>query len=251
MCPGLDLGSQVGLDPVTPRSPPNRLHVRHYVPILEHGSDSRPATSEFQDSRARAERRHRRFHRPGACAIATNSARIPPGSSPAARHAYEAAPFRRNDVLLNFLPKGFVAFPGSGITNNLIDKARKIGIPVLMPRRAGPRHHTERDRSLFCRFPKDTAHGGTRLLGVSSSILKRRLQWRCGFTCYLSRQPHALRLREIEPGREQGGGWMSGRMFPPFATTDPRGDGMMQTVTAPGASARTFLIHMFMPRSRR
>ena len=34
---------------------------------------------------------------------------------------------------------------------------------------------------------------------------------------------------------------MSGRMFPPLATTDPRGDGMMQTVTAPGASARTFL----------
>ena len=41
----------------------------------------------------------------------------------------KAAPFRRNDVLLNFLPKGLVAFPGSGITNNLVDKARKIGIP--------------------------------------------------------------------------------------------------------------------------
>ena len=44
----------------------------------------------------------------------------------------KAAPFRRNDVLLNFLPKGLLAFPGSGITNNLIDKARKIGIPVLL-----------------------------------------------------------------------------------------------------------------------
>ena len=33
----------------------------------------------------------------------------------------KAAPFRRNDVLLNFLPKGLVAFPGSGITNNMID----------------------------------------------------------------------------------------------------------------------------------
>ena len=44
----------------------------------------------------------------------------------------KAAPFRRNDVLLNFLPKGVLAFPGSGITNNLIDKARKIGIPVLL-----------------------------------------------------------------------------------------------------------------------
>ena len=41
-----------------------------------------------------------------------------------------AAPFRRNDDLLNLLPKGVVAFPGSGITGNLVDKARQIGIPV-------------------------------------------------------------------------------------------------------------------------
>ena len=45
------------------------------------------------------------------------------------RHG-RAAPFRRNDDLLNLLPKGLVAFPGSGITENLIDKARRIGIPV-------------------------------------------------------------------------------------------------------------------------
>ena len=38
--------------------------------------------------------------------------------------------FRRNDDLLNLLPKGVVAFPGSGITENLIDKARRLGIPV-------------------------------------------------------------------------------------------------------------------------
>ena len=41
-----------------------------------------------------------------------------------------AAPFRRNDELLNLLPKGVVAFPGSGITDNLVDKARSLGIPV-------------------------------------------------------------------------------------------------------------------------
>ena len=35
----------------------------------------------------------------------------------------KAAPFRRNDELLNLLPKGVIAFPGSGITENLIDKA--------------------------------------------------------------------------------------------------------------------------------
>jgi len=45
------------------------------------------------------------------------------------RHG-RAAPFRRNDDLLNLLPKGVIAFPGSGITDNLVDKARQLGIPV-------------------------------------------------------------------------------------------------------------------------
>ena len=30
----------------------------------------------------------------------------------------------------NLLPKGVIAFPGSGITDNLVDKARTLGIPV-------------------------------------------------------------------------------------------------------------------------
>ena len=46
------------------------------------------------------------------------------------RHG-RAAPFRRNDDLLNLLPKGVIAFPGNGITGNLIDKATKLGIPVM------------------------------------------------------------------------------------------------------------------------
>ena len=45
------------------------------------------------------------------------------------RHG-RAAPFRRNDELLNLLPKGVIAFPGSGITDNLVDRARQLGIPV-------------------------------------------------------------------------------------------------------------------------
>ncbi len=45
------------------------------------------------------------------------------------RHG-RAAPFRRNDELLNLLPKGVIAFPGSGIIENLIDKAKQLGIPV-------------------------------------------------------------------------------------------------------------------------
>ena len=43
-----------------------------------------------------------------------------------------AAPFRRNDELLNLLPKGVIAFPGNGITGNLIDKAKSMGIPVMV-----------------------------------------------------------------------------------------------------------------------
>ncbi len=41
-----------------------------------------------------------------------------------------AAPFKRNDALLEALPIGLIAFPGSGIAQNLADKARKMGIPV-------------------------------------------------------------------------------------------------------------------------
>jgi hypothetical protein len=45
------------------------------------------------------------------------------------RHA-KAAPFKRNDQMLNVLPIGVIVFPGSGISANLADKARKLGIPV-------------------------------------------------------------------------------------------------------------------------
>jgi hypothetical protein len=41
-----------------------------------------------------------------------------------------AAPFKRNDRLLEALPIGVVAFPGSGISANLADKAKKMGLPV-------------------------------------------------------------------------------------------------------------------------
>ena len=41
-----------------------------------------------------------------------------------------AAPFKRNDQMLEVLPIGVIAFPGSGISQNLADKARKMGIAV-------------------------------------------------------------------------------------------------------------------------
>jgi len=45
------------------------------------------------------------------------------------RHA-KAAPFRRNDDMLSVMPTGVIIFPGSGITENLRDKARRFGITV-------------------------------------------------------------------------------------------------------------------------
>jgi len=50
------------------------------------------------------------------------------------RHA-KAAPFKRNDALLEALPIGLVVFPGSGVTDNLADKAKRLGIPLLDHRR--------------------------------------------------------------------------------------------------------------------
>jgi hypothetical protein len=41
-----------------------------------------------------------------------------------------AAPFKRNDEMLDTLPVGLIAFPGSGISANLADKTRKMGIPL-------------------------------------------------------------------------------------------------------------------------
>ncbi|MDQ2762323.1 MAG: DUF2493 domain-containing protein, partial [Pseudomonadota bacterium] len=41
-----------------------------------------------------------------------------------------AAPFKRNDRMLEAMPIGVVAFPGSGISENLADKARALGVPV-------------------------------------------------------------------------------------------------------------------------
>ena len=45
------------------------------------------------------------------------------------KHA-KAAPFKRNDAMLDTMPIGVLVFPGSGIQENLADKARKFGIKV-------------------------------------------------------------------------------------------------------------------------
>ncbi len=48
-----------------------------------------------------------------------------------------AAPFKRNDAILDVLPIGIVIFPGTGIVDNLADKARKMGIPLFDFRKGG------------------------------------------------------------------------------------------------------------------
>ncbi|WP_027521962.1 DUF2493 domain-containing protein [Bradyrhizobium sp. Ec3.3] len=45
------------------------------------------------------------------------------------KHA-KAAPFKRNDAMLDIMPIGVMHFPGTGIQDNLADKAKKLGIPV-------------------------------------------------------------------------------------------------------------------------
>ena len=48
----------------------------------------------------------------------------------------KSAPFKGNDAMLEALPIGVIVFPGSGIVENLADKARKIGILCGGPRNA-------------------------------------------------------------------------------------------------------------------
>ena len=43
----------------------------------------------------------------------------------------KAAPFKRNDALLAEVPQAVIVFPGTGITDNLADKAKRLGILEL------------------------------------------------------------------------------------------------------------------------
>ena len=42
----------------------------------------------------------------------------------------KAAPFKRNDAMLETMPIGILVFPGTGIQGNLTDKAKRLGVPV-------------------------------------------------------------------------------------------------------------------------
>jgi hypothetical protein len=46
------------------------------------------------------------------------------------KYGKSRAGFKRNDAMLELMPIGVLAFPGTGITENLVDKARSLGIPT-------------------------------------------------------------------------------------------------------------------------
>ncbi|SEL66950.1 DUF2493 domain-containing protein [Jannaschia helgolandensis] len=52
-------------------------------------------------------------------------------------HHAKAAPFKRNDTILDVLPIGVIIFPGTGIQDNFADKARKLGIKAYDFRKKG------------------------------------------------------------------------------------------------------------------
>lgn len=89
----------------------DKLHARHGDMVLLHGAT--PTGAER------------------AAACWADARRVPQVAfRPDWNRHKKAAPFKRNDRLLEALPVGVVVFPGTGIQNNLADKARKMGIPL-------------------------------------------------------------------------------------------------------------------------
>ena len=60
------------------------------------------------------------------------------------KHA-KAAPFKRNDAMLDVLPIGVMVFPGTGIQDNLADKARGSAF------RSGNSATAARERRLYAK----------------------------------------------------------------------------------------------------
>jgi hypothetical protein len=89
----------------------DKVHAKHPDMVLLHGGSPRGA------------------ERIAAC-WADNRKVVQVAFKPDWNRHRNAAPFKRNDELLDVLPIGVMVFPGTGIQENLADKARKLGIPV-------------------------------------------------------------------------------------------------------------------------
>ena len=99
------------------------------------------------------------------------------------RHG-RAAPFRRNDELLNLLPKGVIAFPGSGITDNLVDKRQAARHPRL------PRG-LDRSSRATSSSPATGGGGAARFRVRTSAARRRRPRGR-----FAPRSPSALPIAD-------------------------------------------------------
>jgi hypothetical protein len=89
----------------------DKAHARHADMVLLHGGAPRGA------------------ERIASC-WATNRGVPQIAFKPDWRRHQRAAPFRRNDAMLETPPIGVIVFPGSGVSANLADKAKRLGVPV-------------------------------------------------------------------------------------------------------------------------
>lgn len=89
----------------------DRIHARHPDMVLLHGAT--PTGAE----------------RAAACWAETRSVPQVAFRPDWNRHK-KAAPFKRNDRIIEAMPVGLVVFSGTGIQDNLVDKARAFNIPV-------------------------------------------------------------------------------------------------------------------------
>ncbi len=89
----------------------DKVHAKHAEMVLVHGKSPKGAeliASRWADSR-----------------------KVPQvGFAPDWNRHGRAAPFKRNDAVLEIVPIGAIVFPGTGIQDNLADKARTLGVKV-------------------------------------------------------------------------------------------------------------------------
>jgi hypothetical protein len=107
------------------------------------------------------------------------------------KHA-KAAPFKRNDQMLDVLPIGVMVFPGTGIQENLGDKAKKFGIPVWKFGSGG----ASAPLTPFCSwFRRPDSSGNLKFSGLRLAEYRasRKIPWRrrrgtIKYSCGLSSQ---------------------------------------------------------------
>jgi len=100
------------------------------------------------------------------------------------KHA-KAAPFKRNDQMLDVLPIGVIVFPGTGIQENLADKARKLASPCGNSATAARKRHRVPSWAKFhrtCNAAMSPLHRNSELNRTCSPRLFRQETWFAGPT---------------------------------------------------------------------